>query len=97
MAVAGKAFIFYTLSPKAENARVIDAFFDHYGYKTMRVGDPDLRCRANYKYIKTIDIHVDGGAPAEVLRKIEQIFTKGVTFWHNPDNVGDYTVNNDPV
>lgn len=97
MAVAGKAFIFYTLSPKAENARVIDAFFDHYGYKTMRVGDPDLRCRANYKYIKTIDIHVDGGAPAEVLRKIEQIFTKGVTFWYNPDNVGDYTVNNDPV
>lgn len=97
MAAASKAFIFYTLTPKAENARVIDAFFDRFGYKTMRIGDPDLRCRSNYKYIKTREIQVDGGAPAEVLRAIENIFNAGITFWYNPDNVGDYTVPNDPV
>lgn len=97
MAIAAKAFMFYTLTPKAENARVIDAFFDRYGYKTMRLGNPDLRCRTNYKYVKTREIIIDGGAPAEALRAIENIFNKGITFWYYPENVGDYTVPNDPV
>lgn len=97
MAIASKALIFYTMTPKSQNAAIIDDFFDRYGYAVNKLGVPDLRCRNNYKYIKTREIQIDGGAPAEALRMIQSIFNSGITFWYYPENVGDYTVNNDPI
>lgn len=37
------------------------------------------------------------GLPADDMKKIEEIYDNGITFWHNPAHVGDYTQDNSPV
>lgn len=84
----------YKMSIKAEFARIIDGYFDAYGYKVNRFGRPSVAHRENYWYTKTIDVNIDGKLPVEDLQKIKQCFNNGITFWYNPSNIGDYSVSN---
>ena len=77
-----------------EFARVIDDFFDLYGYSIKRVKIPNRNVRENWCYTKTIGCHVDGNIPNDDLTTIEAIYDKGITFWKNPDKIGDYTLSN---
>lgn len=87
-------FTGYDMSIKREYAQIIDGFFDMYGYKTNLVKVPFKNHRKNYWYTKTIDCNIDGAIPMEDMRKIKDCYNNGITFWKNPANIGNYSVDN---
>lgn len=90
-------FHFYDMSIKAEFARIIDNYFSMFGYKIHRVKQPNVAHRENYWYTKTIDANVIGAIPTDHLNKIKACYNKGITFWKNPEKIGNYTVSNLPI
>ena len=93
-------FSWYYKQIKPEYAEIIDKFFDMYGYKTNRVGVPNIAARPRYTYVKTIGCSVDGRIPADMRLAIEKIFDKGIRFWTTEAVFGNYDPdvnNNRPV
>lgn len=84
-------------SIKNEYARIIDSFFDMYGYKCHRVKVPATFHREAYWYTKTIDCEIDGNIPGEDMQEIKEIYNRGITFWRDPERVADYTQSNNTV
>lgn len=87
-------FAFYTLSVRAETARIIDDFFDRFGYATHRTKIPNRAVRPHWCYTKTQGCILSGSIPQNDAKKIMQIYDNGITFWKNPSEVGDYTLDN---
>ncbi|MBO7734546.1 MAG: hypothetical protein J6S67_18420 [Methanobrevibacter sp.] len=85
------------VSVNKQQAEIIDDFFDRYGYATNRVKVPNITSRASWNYVKTIGSNIDGNIPGDDKHLIDAIFDKGITFWHNGDNVDNYSLNNAPV
>ena len=75
-------------------ARIIDDYFDMFGYATMRVKVPNRTIRPHWNYVKTNGCDVVGNAPADDIRAVCKIYDNGITFWKNPTEVGDYSLNN---
>lgn len=90
-------FYFYKMSIKAEYARIIDEFFDMYGYKCHRVKVPAKNHRENYWYTKTIDANIVGGIPQDDLQKIKDCYNRGITFWKTEEHYRNYSVSNNIV
>lgn len=88
---------------KAEYARIVDDYFQKYGYKINRIKSPNLTGRTNYNYVLIgtgENIGYPTGnkyVPAESMEIINNIFRRGVTLWHNHANLGDYSVTNNIV
>lgn len=87
-------FYYYTMSIKQEYAKIIDDFFDMYGYKTNRVKIPNRGHRSRYWFTKTIDCNIDGAIPQEDLIELKNIYNDGVTFWRNPSEIENYDLSN---
>lgn len=87
-------FTAYQMTIKKEFAKIIDEFFTMYGYKMNRVKVPAVAHRENFWYTKTIDVNIDGAIPTKDLQKIKECYNKGITFWDNPENIGNYSVSN---
>lgn len=95
---SGKSvFTATAMSIKAEYAAAIDSFFDMFGYKVTQVKTPNLYNRRNWNYIKTLGCDFDGDIPPEDLNVIRSAFDKGITLWHNPETMLDYSQNNDII
>ena len=75
-------------------ARMIDDFFDVYGYATNRVKIPNRTIRPHWNYVKTNGCVVVGNAPADDIRAICRMYDNGITFWKNASEVGNYSLNN---
>lgn len=89
-----KGFYFKKMSITAEFARMIDDFFDRYGYATNRIKVPNRNVRAHWTYTKTKDVAIAGDIPVDSMRKIKQIYDNGITFWRNGNEVGNYSLDN---
>lgn len=81
-------------SISAPYARVIDEFFDMFGYCVRRVRKPNLTARPHWYYVKTVGCVVTGSVPADDIRHICEIFDSGITWWRNADEVGNYSLDN---
>lgn len=87
------------MCPPLADVKKYDKFLSKYGYRVCDFKIPNLTGRTNWNYVKTTEITVvpvaqNSYAPTDTeLRFIEDIFNKGVTFWHINDvgNYGDYT------
>lgn len=90
-------FFFYNYSIKQEYAKVIDNYFNMFGYKVNIVKIPNITGRSNWNYVKTIDCNVDGDIPQTDLNVIKTMFNNGVTLWHNPANIYKYNLSNNIV
>lgn len=77
-------------SVNAQNAEIIDDFFDKYGYAINKIGMPNLCVRDVWTYIKTRNCTIVGSVPSGDMRFICNIFDKGITFWKDGDEVGRY-------
>ena len=92
---------FYTKSITPEMARVIDDYFTMYGYQTNKLKNPNVIGRQNWNYVKTIGCDFDArnvsNMPPEAEKEIQKMFDNGVTFWHNPATMYDYTQSNNIV
>lgn len=95
--VAGfQTFTFMRKCVRAEQAQILDDFFDLYGYAVHRVKVPRYNNRPAWTYIKTRNACFTGNIPVNDLVKINQIFDNGVTWWKNPANFCDYSQDNSP-
>lgn len=78
-------------------AKIIDDYWTVYGYPYRSVQTPNITSRSQWNYIRCGNSCITGPVPADALRLINDIFNRGVTFWHNPENVGRYELSNDIV
>lgn len=85
-------FMFYTKRIRKEYAKIIDEFFDKFGYATHRVKVPNTHARTYWTYTKTVDCMIHGNLPSEAITEIQNIFNRGVTFWADPSKVGQYSL-----
>ena len=76
------------------SARIIDEFFDVYGYAQKRLMKINRSARPHWTYVKTAGITITGSVPSDDLKTIEAIYDKGITFWKNASEVGDYSLDN---
>lgn len=86
----------YPMTIKKEYAVIIDRYFSRFGYKVNEVKTPNLKSRTKFNFIRVggMDELISGNIPASDLEKINSIFRKGVTIFHNYSNIGDYTISN---
>lgn len=94
-------FYFGRMSVNAECAESIDNYFSLYGYTTSKIKIPNVNVRPHWTYTKTngctiITDTATGPVPAEAIKQIENIFNKGVRFWNNGAEVGNYALDNSP-
>lgn len=82
---------------RGEFAKIIDEFFTMYGYACNRIKVPNISSRPHWNYVKTINANIFGNIPADDLKKIKDIFDRGITFWKNGDNIGNYSLDNSPI
>lgn len=88
---------FKRMSIKNEYAKIIDDYFNMFGYKVNTVKVPNITGRSNWNYVKTIDCNFDGDIPQTDLNIIKTMFNNGVTLWHNPSTIYDYSNSNNIV
>lgn len=89
-------FTLQNIQIREEMARVIDGYFSRFGYKVNEVKTPNLKSRTKFNFIKTggMDELISGTIPAVDLDEINSIFRKGVTIFHDYEDIGNYTVSN---
>lgn len=93
---AGYAFKLKTERPVYSQAVMIDDFFTRFGYAQNRIMAVDSYVRKHWTYTKTLDCTVTGSVPADDMSKIRAIYNKGITWWVNPAEIGDYSLDNSP-
>lgn len=87
-------FIFYNMTIKAQQAKIIDDYFTMYGYKVNTVKLPNITGRTNWNYVKTVNCNITGNIPQQDVQEIKNMFNNGVTLWHNPSTFLDYSQSN---
>ena len=97
--VANKSQQFYwgRCSVNKVQAKMIDDFFNKFGYSCGRVKYPNTHSRPHWNYVKTIGCIIHGSVPADDSRKICSIFDNGITFWKEGNQIGNYTLDNSPT
>lgn len=85
-------FTFYRKSVRAEQAQIIDEYFDMYGYACHKVKVPNIHARSKWTYTKTSGCQVNGSLPNDDRTTIESIFNNGIRFWVNPSEVCNYAL-----
>ena len=83
-----------TMTVRAEYAKIIDDYFQMFGYKTSRVKTPNVAHRQNWWYIKTIGANIVGNVPNEEMNKIKEAYNNGLTYWRTASNFLNYSVSN---
>lgn len=86
-------FYYYTVTIAEEYAKVCDDFLTRYGYSCLRVKTPAINSRSNFNFVKTSGSAVYGDVPTIYLAQINNAFNNGITIWHNPTTMYDYTNN----
>ena len=83
-------------SPTYAECKVIDRYFDVYGYAINSYGQLAnwIKTRSRWNYVKTAGAKIQGNCNQKDLVRIKQIFDSGVTIWHSLDYFGEYTENN---
>ena len=65
-------------------------YWKMYGYPVHALGTPLLNSGGDLNFTKLVNPNISGAIPQEDIRKLENIFSKGVTIWHNPNTYREY-------
>lgn len=84
----------WRMSICAEYAKIIDDYFTRYGYAIKEIAQPNITSRKSFNYIKTCDCSVTGFMPSDVAKQIADIHNRGITYWHNHEQIGNFLVDN---
>lgn len=87
-------FTFRKMSIRAEYARILDSFFNAYGYKVNSFKVPNITGRRYWNYVHTVGANIEGNIPQADMDEIKGLFDRGITIWHNTSHYLDYTQNN---
>lgn len=85
---------FHNATIKSDRAAIIDDYWNRYGYAVDDVKTPNESGRPYWNYVKTRACVIVGYCNNDYLTKLKSIYDKGVTIWHNPSNVGNYSLDN---
>lgn len=80
-----------------EQAEIIDNFLSMYGYAINKTMTPNRLNRPHWTYIQTASCVITGDLPAESKIYIEGLHNRGITWWRDPTEIGDYTLDNSPA
>ena len=95
-----KEFMFVRKHISEYYAKLIDKYFDCYGYATNMIKVPNIKSRPYYNFVKTVSCNIVGEMPSDDIANICKIYDYGITFWHYRPNdtefnhVGNYSVPN---
>lgn len=94
-------FSFYKMSVTIEMAKIIDKYFDMFGYATNKVKVPNFLAnpRSIWDYVKMDNCFIKAqtgqrGLPENAQKAIQAIFNNGITLWGNVAQVGNYNLDN---
>ena len=89
-------FLFYTMSIRDQNAKIVDDYFTRYGYAIKSIEVPNITGRRYWNYVEigSSEEIGYGSVPAKFMSTINNACRRGVTVWHNHSNVGNYTLDN---
>lgn len=103
----GMDFFFKPVFLAAPFAEIVDNYFQCYGYACNKVKIPNIHVRDHWTYTRTANCcikpypasqqHPVGGIPADDMKKICDLFNRGIRFWVNASEVGNYYLTNDPI
>lgn len=82
---------------RPEFAKIVDQYFDRFGYACHQIKIPNTHVRQSWTYTKTIGCEVGGNIPNEAKTEINAMFNAGITFWDASATVGDFTQNNGTI
>lgn len=94
-------FTIYQCYGNEQNLKIIDDYFDRFGYACKENKVPGVSNRnmprPHWAFIKTIGCTITGSMPADDMKEIISIYNTGITFWANGAEVGNYSLDNRPV
>lgn len=92
-------FSFRCMRVKTENLKIIDEYFSRFGYATNRVKVPNIIGRQNFNYVEigSSEEIGYGSVPSNFMDNINNACRRGVTIWHNHENLGNYNINNEII
>lgn len=72
--------------PKLEYIKILDDYFDMYGYNVSTVKTPQYNSRQKWNYLETVNVNIEGkndnNIPQDDMQELKQIFNNGITIWH---------------
>lgn len=86
---------FYFVQLTYNDALKVDQYFTYYGYATNLLLIPNIMYRRYWDFKKTTDCVVEGNLPQDDLNTIANIWNTGVTVWHDPSAMYNYSLIND--
>lgn len=92
-----QAFRITRQSFRKETLRRYDRFFTKYGYAIKDITVPAYRNRERWTYVKTVGMNIESTLNNEDSDKICEIYNNGITFWINPNDIGNYELSNNPA
>lgn len=92
--IKGPDIFFYTV--RADMAKKIDDYFNMYGYATHELKVPNRNSRPHWNFVKVNVLNISGNIPADVKQELDEIYSRGVTFWKTPSEIGNYSLDNSP-
>lgn len=87
-------FFYGRMSLNKYTAKMIDGFFDTFGYGVKTLQKPMRNARPEWTYLKTAGCNLSGSVPADDMKKLVSIYDNGCTWWINGDHVGNYGLPN---
>lgn len=97
VALLDKDFYAHYTSINAKSAEIIDNYFTMFGYADKTVHQPSMNARPHWTYVKTIGCKITCACPASDAEVIENAFNRGVRFWKNHTEIGNYSLDNSPI
>ena len=81
---------------KKEYLECLDNYLSRFGYQVNRIKIPNITGRQNFNYVE-IGQNEEigyGDIPPKFMEEINRISRRGVTIWHNHENIGNFSVTN---
>lgn len=85
------------VSCRYEYIKRIDNFFTAFGYAIGETQTPNRHARSRFTYVQTLNANIGGNLPADDAQFIANCYNKGIRFWADKNNVGNYTTANVPL
>lgn len=87
------------MRPKVEYLQIIDDYFTRFGYKINKLERPNIAGRRYWNYVEigASEEIGTGSVPAKYWDTINSACRKGVTIWHNHENINNFDLNNSIV
>lgn len=89
-------FIIRYMRASTEYLKIIDDYFTRFGYQINRVKVPNLTGRKYWNYVEIGQSEEigTGTVPTKFMVNINNAAKRGVTIWHNHENIGNFNLDN---